>query len=1000
MSQQLLSRFFSKKETNVKNEAVAEDACQSTPTSKLSTFAFTGTSRANDNSNPKSRKRPASIEPTPNKPKKAKGLTDFEQQVLDLKVNHLDKLLFIQSGYRYKIFGSDAVTASRILNIKLVNGKISFDFKNPSKDDHLYSTFAYASIPIERLLVHVRRLIVKGYKVGVVDQVETKAIRDNSKSKGKVFDRHLSNVYSAGTFINDEDLEKNVNGKSILFLNESSDDTLSVVSINVYITEIAYDQFKDDFTRINLESRLHHLEPIEIIAVGDISSKTERCIKNFVKFNESHTSNINYISSPMSGKSFSDLLVEIEKKFRDDSSTFSFLSSFNQSLLECFNKAFDYLNEFGLTAIFKYLENFKKFSDIDNCTILNSHVLQNLEIFSNLTTNSNDGTLFELINCTMTKFGERMLKSWLQRPLIDKNDINDRHEAIGSLMGKLNGLQIERVKSVLKNCPDLELILSRIHYGRSNRKEVYLFLKKISEILNVFNTMRDELISLDVLNSALLFDLFNYIKELSKSDLVDFNDYLSMINSQHAMDAKSNDHIIRYFNEKFYDYLEIEIENEEISRIEQLFDQELQEIKKITKDRDTQYITVSNEPYLIQIRKSNVKHVPPDWVRISATLNCVRYRTPEMVQLYKKLQYHQDLLKKTCDSLFVDFVTRISNYHIQITKLIRLLAQFDSLLSLTLTSLNYNFSRPLVVDVPIIHIKGSRNPIAEKLLKEKPSIIQSNGSSNQLHKYSLPSTYIENDFQLKGGDPKDSSRIALITGPNMGGKSSFMRQVGLIVILSQIGSFIPCSEGSILGTFANICIRLGSNDDIFAGKSTFQVELLECRNILETCIEKDKDEALNKSGKPGNSLILLDELGRGTSSVDGSSIAWSVLDYLTYEMSDTVLCLFVTHFNELEAFQEKSKGIVKNYHLGYKLLNDANGEETVMFTYKLTPGYSASSFGIYCARIAGLPDNILAKANQISNDFEVTYLRRKITRIANNIKRNDVENLFQLADST
>ncbi|ONH75873.1 DNA mismatch repair protein msh3 [Pichia kudriavzevii] len=282
MSQQLLSRFFSKKETNVKNEAVAEDACQSTPTSKLSTFAFTGTSRANDNSNPKSRKRPASIEPTPNKPKKAKGLTDFEQQVLDLKVNHLDKLLFIQSGYRYKIFGSDAVTASRILNIKLVNGKISFDFKNPSKDDHLYSTFAYASIPIERLLVHVRRLIVKGYKVGVVDQVETKAIRDNSKSKGKVFDRHLSNVYSAGTFINDEDLEKNVNGKSILFLNESSDDTLSVVSINVYITEIAYDQFKDDFTRINLESRLHHLEPIEIIAVGDISSKTERCIKNFL----------------------------------------------------------------------------------------------------------------------------------------------------------------------------------------------------------------------------------------------------------------------------------------------------------------------------------------------------------------------------------------------------------------------------------------------------------------------------------------------------------------------------------------------------------------------------------------------------------------------------------------------------------------------------------------------------------------------------------------------
>ncbi|KAG0678440.1 Mismatch repair protein msh3 [Pichia californica] len=1005
MSQQTLSRFFSIKnkekvrQDNPENEvtAVAKQNNYKSPSSKLQDFAYTS-SKSLLSTIPKKRTiENLKIENATKILKKSKGLTEFEQQILDFKLKHMDKILFIQSGYRYKLFGEDAKIASKILNIKLIDGKLSYDIEKPAKNDYLFTTFAQASIPVERLLIHIRRLIVKGYKVGVVDQIETASIREETKSKARVFDRSLSHVYSAGTFINDEDLEKNVTGKSILSIRESKNGKIFLVSVNVYFRDVIYDSFNDDFTRYNLESRLHHLEPIEIITVGPISEETLTCISNFRKYNESNTTNISLLQLDIKNMNKSQLLDEIRNELNiSDNDILLFFMNIDNELLECFNKVIQTLKEFNLNSVFDYIDNFKKFSDINDNTILDASVIKNLELFNNHTTNSEKGSLFEILDYTTTKFGQRMLKYWIQRPLIVKESIVERHDAVESIINKMNGLQIERVKSVLKSCPDLELILSRIHYGRTNRKEVYLFLKNINEILSMFNSLRDELTSLATLNSSLLYSTFDSLKKISQNELLQFQNLLTMVNSPAALDTKSSDHITGYFNYNFFNYERLQIEKTEIDKIHNLLDEELENIKTLTKNRDLQFMKVNNEPYLIQIRKSNVKNVPTDWIRINATLNCVRFRSPETVKLYKKLKYHEDMLRLVCNELFGEFTTKINLFYPYLTKLIKKLGEFDALISLAIAAINNNFTKPKIVDIPTIQLKNARNPITEKLLKNKVT----NGTNSQ-GEYSAPSSYIENDFNMQKNLETDQSRIALITGPNMGGKSSFIRQVGLIVILSQIGSFIPCNEYSTLGIFANVCIRLGSNDSIFTGKSTFQVELTECHRILQTCIDRGKDDNLPKIGKAGNSLILMDELGRGTSTIDGCSIAWAVLDYLINDMSKNVITLFVTHFKELDVFEKISSEIVKNYHMGYKIQksnNQSSNVDDITFTYKILPGTSNGSYGVYCAKIAGMPNEIINKANEISIDVETKSFKRDFDKIMNIINTKDAEKIYNITD--
>lgn len=850
--------------------------------------------------------------------KKHKGpfkATPLEKQFIDLKKANMDKLLAVQVGYKYKFFGRDAQIAAKILNIMYIPGRIGLNPECTPAQDELYDRFSYCSIPDVRLHVHLKRLIHQGLKVGVVDQKETAIMKQNSGTSSKLFERKITRVYTSGTYIDDAD--SGSEGKSIICIKEAGD-TIALVSANAYCADITYDQFSDDYTRCNLETRLLHLEPIEILAVGDLSRETTKCIESFRLSLRSDCDQLRLVE--IKDKPLTESVTQLEM-LPDE--VVAFIGAQDASMVACFSELLNYMKGFELASLFSVPDNYRRFSDVDKNMILDSAALRNLEVFHNVTTGSEDGSLFWILDHTHTKFGHRRLKRLVGRPLNDREAILERLGAVESIGAHLASQIIERTLDILRKCPDLEVSLSKIHYSRSNRKETYMFLRAFNRILDTFKALRPEMI-VDVLESHYLIQLYT---ELQQNSLDSFYGLLEMIFSPSAMDTKNEEaHIVDYFTPKFYDYDKIAACKESIHQDEKLLDAELEKVKVALKRPGLKYITNNGEPFLVEVRNTQVKDLPKDWIKINNTKSISRFRPPEVIKHYKQWLYHKELLKITCENCFKEFVTRIDSDFVQLSKMIRSLAMIDCLFSLSVVSSSNGYSKPSLVDTPIIRLKDARNPITEAL---RPN-------------------YIANSFQAS----HEEGRVAIITGPNMGGKSSFIRQIALVVIMAQIGCYIPATQGT-LGTFDAIFIRMGAYDDILKGQSTFQVEMAETSTILEKCTER--------------SLVLLDEIGRGTSSVDGCAIAYAILDYLCFEKKPFVL--FITHFQNLQVFEDKASGVARNYHLGF---SENNGD--IFFTYKLTDGACERSYGVNCAKLASISDEIATRATEVSEALEREWL--------------------------
>ncbi|VEU19849.1 DEKNAAC100595 [Brettanomyces naardenensis] len=883
-------------------------------------------------------------------------LTPLEKQFVDLKKDNMDKVLAVQVGYKYKFFGHDAQIASKALNIMFIPGRVSIDVEHASAEEQLYDRFAYCSIPDNRLHVHLKRLIHKGLKIGVVDQKETAIMKQNSGTGSKLFERKITKVYTAGTYIDDSDETlKGNDGKSIVCLRESpgNADELNIVSVNAYCAEIIWDSFTDHYTRSSLETRLLHLEPIEILTVGELSEETRRCIKGFRRSLRGDQDQLRLLKvSPVTVNEYLTALDGYELS----GEAFAFISQQKPSLLSCFCELISYLSEFGLTPAFRFLSHYKNFSDAEKSMILDANTIRNLEVFRNLTTGTEDGSLFWILDHTSTPFGRRHLRRWVSRPLNDREKIMERSGAVESIAAHFKSLAIERVLQILKHCPDLEISLSKIHYGRSRRREVYLFLRKMNDVFDAFENLRPELVD-DAFESQYLIQIYHEVKEIAKSDLVDFRNLFKMIYSPAAIDEKDEEaHVVKFFNSQFYDYHRIKQHFDDVSSVEESLEKVLKGIGESLNRPHVKFITNNGEPYLIEVRNTQVKKVPRTWLKINGTKSVSRFRTPEVVDLYKSWLYHKECLRQECNECFKGFVNRIDGHFTQLNKVISQLATLDCLFSLTVaSSATGTYTRPQLLDAPMISFVNARNPVAE----------------------TLKANYIPNSFSMGA----DSGRVAIITGPNMGGKSSFIRQIALIVIMAQVGCYIPADGGSKLGVVDAIYVRIGAYDDIFKGQSTFQVEMSECSSILSKCTER--------------SLVLLDEIGRGTSSVDGCSIAYSILDYLCYELKPLVL--FITHFQNLHVFEKLTKGIAKNYHLGFQ-----NHGDDLFFTYKLTEGPSERSYGVHCAMLAGMPKEITELALQASSELEKRWDSRRARSVAHATKEaissSDFRSLWHTID--
>ncbi|SCU92580.1 LAME_0F00584g1_1 [Lachancea meyersii CBS 8951] len=851
--------------------------------------------------------------PAEKRPKNGK-LTPLDQQVKDLKLQHMDKILAIRVGYKYKFFAMDAVIVSKILQIMLIKGKLTFDDSN--LQDCYCKQLAYCSIPDNRLQVHLQRLLHHNLKVGVVEQVETQAIKKVTGSSSGVFRRQVDKVFTKATFSINEtfsrtDISHRDDLNTIWAIRVDEDDHFNhfwILSVQLTSGEVIYDSFSDRRNcKIELDKRISYLKPIEIVS----SRKLPESITGFVKSRQPQVQfyDTDYLVPEDTN---SDLLKEL---------------NLTTEILDLRAVIKRYLEAYNTEKVVDISQNYKPFSSKTHM-VLSPNTLDSLEIFENQTDQTRRGSLLWLLDHTRTPYGYRLLRDWISKPLIDKGIINERLDAIECVKEEITNIFMEGLGNLLKDTPDFLRNLNRISYGQTSRKEVFFFLKHLDIIAKHFKShhfyFQEQVMApsgrvhqKSNLLASLLSQLNDALQKLDVSNL------LAMINVGAILDKDKEKRCVEFFNLNRYDHSEpIVAKLNDIENVRQELHKELDSIRRLLKR--PRFFFKDEVEYSIEVRNTQLAGLPKDWIKVNSTKTLSRFRTPETTKLVEQLEYHKNVLKIVCDEHFKLFVSRISHEYHLLREIVGNLAVFDCILSLAATSFNRKYVRPKFVDgTRHVKIRNGRNPIIE----------------------SLDVNYVANDIHMR----EDENKLMIITGPNMGGKSSFIRQVALISILAQIGSFVP-ADSAEMPMFESIFTRIGAHDNLIRGDSTFKVEMLEMLDIIQN------------SGE--NSLLLLDEVGRGTGTTDGISISYAIIRYFLASESKCPFILFITHYPILGSIKSP---LLDNYHMAY-IEEKRPGENwpTVVFLYKLRKGLASDSYGLNVARLARIPTEVINKAYDIS----------------------------------
>ena len=774
---------------------------------------------------------------------------------------------------------------------------------------------------MHRLHVHVKRLVAAGHKVGVVRQLETAALKAAGDNRNAPFVRKLTNVYTKGTYI--DDMENSGDGSAavseakassghILCLTESNakgwgDDekvNVGILAVQPATGDIIYDDFEDGFMRSEIETRLLHIAPCEFLLIGDLSKATEKLIRHLAGTKANvfgDKARVQRIEKPKTmaatsynkvAKFYADKLRYADPEMeRSVSCVLDKTHKLSEQVTMCLSAMIEHLTEYGLEHVFDLTKNFQPFS-AQSHMLLNGNTLASLEIYKNQTDHSEKGTLFWSMNKTKTRFGERLMKKWVGRPLLSKTKLQERIQAVEELKDANRSAETERLTRALTGVKvDIEKSLIRIYYKRCTRAELLNSLQCLQRITNEYaQATSAEKVGYDslILQEAILA-------------LPQIGDYvvacLDKINSQ----AAKADDKYSFFREEH----ETELITEHklgIASIESDLQEHLNDAAEKLRKRKVEYVTVAGIEYLIEVENSQLKNVPASWAKISGTKKVSRFHTPEVIKLIRARDQHKEALAAACDAVFTELLGEIGARHQEFRDCIQSLATLDCLLALAEVAKLPGYVKPDFVDNTEVTVIQGRHPMVEQLLLD---------------------AYVPNDVKLSS----DGTRAMLITGPNMGGKSSYVRQVALIAIMAQIGSYVP-AESARLGLLDSVYTRMGASDNMMAGESTFMVELSETADIL-------------KQASP-RSLVILDELGRGTSTHDGVAIAEAVLDYIVREKR--CLTMFITHYQNMARMAASyDDGILRNVHMRFTE-NGEDGQE-ITFLYTVGDGVAHRSYG-------------------------------------------------------
>lgn len=815
--------------------------------------------------------------PIQDEPKKKKQ-TPLEQQFDILKKQYPDIILLIEVGYRYVILGDDALKAAQ-----------SFRF-NLSK-----SSEPRVSFPSQVLKYRIKKLIDDGHKVGLVEQIETKALKEGSG----LFERKLAKIYTKGTWMED-DVRRFVMGIT------ETKTGWAFLAVEPGVGRIITDEFSDTQLMSELDTRLSHIRPCEIVVLGNVNKTVLKMFKRVSS--EPRIVNVEPIP-PV------EIDIKIEKYYLDlgdDGPLRHFAASLAPGVKKCLVALIDYFRPFQLDSVFALTKNFESFK-LSTTVSLNANTIESLEIFNNLTDHSSKGSLFWCMDHTRTPFGSRLLQKWIANPLLEKHAIENRMFAVTELLkGFAKHPVIEKVTGFMKGLRDLEKDLINIYYGRCSARGLYAFLKKMHTLGNILQNQNSFNFKSPILNS--LFGKFSAAYTIS-------TELLSELREE---GANNNDNSDLFHIENHPSLEELHLC---ILMVHSQLESELQKQKTETGIRNLKYVTVANLTYLLEVSQADNSKVPNNWIKFSQLRGKARYRSPQVIELVKEVEKAQDRLKLESDATYHRFLKKVANNTDEFRTVISSLAHFDCLVSLAAIAGTPGYVKPEIINEPGLNIRGARHPVIEQLLPPG-------------------SQYIPNTIQLRAG----SGRSLVLMGPNMGGKSSYARTVALFAIMAQVGSYVPAQWAQI-GPHDAVFVRMGARDDLFRGQSTFHVELSEVSTILKDATDR--------------SLIVLDEVGRGTSTLDGVAIAGSVLSY--FENTVKANLVFVTHYTGLGKGEGRRMGWMKT--------------EDDRFIYRFVESDDApGSYGMKVARMAGIPENIVKHAEEKAHNLEVIIHNRQNRR--------------------
>ena len=806
-----------------------------------------------------------------------KKVSPMMQHYLQTKAKYKDCVLFYRLGDFYEMFFDDATNVSRELELTLTG-----------KDCGLEERAPMCGIPYHAAESYIAKLIEKGYKVAICEQLE-----DPKFAKG-IVKRDVIKVVTPGTVVESTLLEDKKNNYIMSIYKEGIYFGLAVCDISTgdfYATEI-----REENNFAKLIDEISRYNPSELVINKMMNESTEELAYIKQRFNC-------FISTE---DEFDSDYQKIDREFdlRDDK---------GESISTIKTKLFAVS---AINGLMYYIEDTQKskLENLNQITIYNTtkymsldlNARRNLELTEKMRDKSKKGTLLWVLDKTDTSMGGRLLRRWISDPLIDVKDINKRLEAVKEL--KNSPMLRDDLCMALKNVYDIERLAGKISYGTANARDLVTLKNSVHQLPEIKNLLSSA-------KSSMLQEMYQGLDILE--DIYTLVD--TAILDDPPMSVKEGGII-----KKGYDEIIDELLDATTNGRKWLAELEAREKQETgIKNLKIGYNKIFG--YYIEVSKSFVKMAPERYIRKQTLTTGERYITEELKNLENQIIGAQEKVVALEYDAFVKVRNTIEQSAKRLQTSASIIAKTDVLCSLAKVAEEMNYCMPNVDNSDIIDITDGRHPVIEKMLPA--------------------GAFVQNNAYLDSNE----NRLDIITGPNMAGKSTYMRQVALITLMAQIGSFVPASKAHI-GVVDKIFTRVGASDDLSMGESTFMVEMMEVASILKN--------ATNKS------LVILDEIGRGTSTYDGLSIAWAVAEYIANKEVCGAKTLFATHYHELVGLENKLEG-VKNFHIAVK----EKGED-VIFLRKILPGGTDESYGVHVAKLAGVPKSVTKRANEILKTLE------------------------------